>query len=269
MEVTQVNGVDRFTPFTEDELGTLKDKAGMEVVAVYIGGPYFAGNPATKEYIALIEGKGLGWIPIYVGQNYVKGSPEPVLTVEQGEQDALHAVALFDALGYANNGKYPIFLDLEITTYNFNKEAMGLYVSTWLKTVKSHGIREGLYGSIDTADYLIRLHEPPELFWLASWVSATIDSKLKLEDMQGVPPSLFINHQRGWQYAGNTGISGIAGKVDIDLFDKEYVIYKETPVAETVTDTETTPKEPVTEGVNWQYKYNQLRAEVMAFARGI
>jgi Domain of unknown function (DUF1906) len=269
MEFTQVLGVDRFSPFSDEELDKLKATDSVEVIAVYLGGPYFAGTPANAAYIDSIFARGLGVVPIYVGQNKVSKGPDPVLTVSQGEADGNHAIELFKALGIGNGSGDSIFLDVESSTFAYNAAETGMYVAQWMKTVKDADHTDGMYGSLATVDYLIRLEEPPTNFWLASWVAKTIDPSLKLDHMQGVPNSLFINHQRGWQYAGNVDIAGIVGKVDIDLFDKDYVIYKKTAVAETPAAAETPTEKEVTAPVDYEAKYNQIVAGLKAIVENL
>jgi len=264
METTQVLGVDRFSPFSDAELDTLKATDKIEVIAVYLGGPYFAGTPANKAYVESIFARDMGIVPIYVGQNKVSKGPDPVLTIKQGEADAIHAMDLFKALGIGVETGDCIFLDVESSTFAYNKAECGMYVAEWIKTVKGNDHTDGMYGSLETVDYLIRLEEPPQNFWLASWVSSTIDPMLKLDNIPGVPNSIFFNHQRGWQYAGNVGINGIVGKVDIDLFDKEYVIYQKTPVVETAPIQETKPAETVSDNPNWELEYMTLSNEIKA-----
>ncbi|HEY1646049.1 MAG TPA: glycoside hydrolase domain-containing protein [Candidatus Saccharimonadales bacterium] len=264
METTQVLGVDRSSPFSEDELDTLKATDKVEVIGVYLGGPYFAGTPANAAYIESIFSRDMGIVPIYVGQNKVSKGPDPVLTVAQGDADANHAIELFRALGIGVETGDCIFLDVESSTFAYNAAECGMYVAQWLKIIKENDHTDGMYGSLATVDYLIRLEEPPTNFWLASWVSKSVDASLKLDTMHGVPNSLFINHQRGWQYAGNVSITGIVGKVDIDLFDKEYVIYKKTPVVETEATVEKAPTETAAETVNYEAKFNSLVAGLKA-----
>jgi hypothetical protein len=246
MEITQVLGVDKSTAFTDTQLDEL-EKLGVKAIGFYIGGPYYSINGWSKADVDRTLAKGFAMIPIYVGQNVVKGGKAPVLTAAQGSIDGTAAVGHLIDFGFKDVVGLPIVLDVERVTWDTYPEETAVYAYHWILAVRQYQIKDGIYGSVGIFDRLITDHEPPHWAWLADWVRTAIDNKLELANLPGFPPTLFSDHQRAWQYAGNVVLPTVGVAVDIDLFDSALTITKatavdaEVPPTATATGVDSTP----------------------------
>ena len=243
----EVLGVDRSVAFSDTELSIL---TGINVKAIgfYLGGPYYSINGWKPEDLQRVLNSGFGVMPIYVGQNFVKGSVPPILTAEQGGIDGTNAVQLINLFFNDKRVSGSIALDMERSTWEYNSNGATEYAKAWVDTVKKAGFKAGIYSSLDIFDRMIREGEPPSFMWIANWVSKGIDSYVSLDRIPGVPTTIFTDNQRCWQYSGNTPIHGLENGVDINLFDSELLMYKEVAVINnvpipTVVDTETAQQE--------------------------
>lgn len=241
-----IKGVDRATAFSDDELDVLKSDYGVECVAFYLGGPYYDIHGWQKADVERTRAKGFHVVPIYVGQNAIKGSPPPVLTSNQAIHDGTQAIDLLNEFGFSDPKDIAIALDVEESTYQYSPEDSAIYADEWCNTVHLHGAIPGAYGSLNFVDKMISTNRAPGWFWMARWEKKGFDNSLSLDDMPGLPNTTFTDHQRAWQYAGNVGLHGLNGNVDIDLFDITKTIAPETTTTDTqkettVTSTESAP----------------------------
>lgn len=269
MEISPLLGVDRSTAFTDAELDVLWTDHQVKVIAFYLGGPYYSINGWNKSDVDRCIAKGFKVVPIYVGQNFVTGSLAPELTAAKGSSDALEAINLMHEFGFSDVSGLPIFLDMESATYGHNPNGSDEYAYAWLLTTKQSGAVDGLYCDLTMIDAMVSKHEPPGLFWYASWRYNSISGQAKLDDMPGVPNSLFVTHQRAWQYAGNVQLTGLAGKVDIDLFDSAHCISKDAPKSVTPTEVVSASTEIVQDATQAIARINVVIGELNSIANSL
>jgi len=248
MKIEQVLGVDRGKAFSDAELTVLKG-LGIEVLGIYIGGPYYGENGWTKSDVQLALDKEFGVVPIYVGQNFVKGSVKPTLTAEMGRSDAHQAELLMRDFDLDRTEPETVVLDVEFSTWYYDYAGTLEYVISWIETVRDNGFKPCVYGGLAIIDALIRAEKEPDYVWLASWISDKLKPKLSLDNMPGLPNSVFVNNQRAWQYSGGVILPALNGAVDLDLFDKNMAIYKTSDVRPVNGIDKTVTLKPVSEEV--------------------
>ena len=237
METDQVLGVDRSIAFTDTELNILYNVYSVRVIAFYLGGPYYSVDGWTKEDIDRAMNKGFHVVPIYVGQNVVPGSVLPKLTIEQGLIDAHEAISLMVKFGFGDLKHGPVLLDVEQTTAEYDLAGTLDYVESFTRSLRDDYINDGVYSSLDFISKMTEHEISPSWVCVAKWDSKTFDGKLKLDNINGLPNSVFTHNSRAWQYAGNVQVNGINSPVDIDLFDYENVIMSDN--AKSIIDTST------------------------------
>ena len=230
MNFEQVLGVDRATAFSDVELGILKEKHNVKVIMFYLGGPYYSIHGWNKADVDRTMELGFDVIPVYVGQNSVNGSTPPVLTPQQAIKDADQCIQLLDEFGFSDPKDIPVVLDVERSTYEYSPKDSAEYGDQWTKTMAMHGAIPGIYSSLGYFDEMIKTGRAPEWIVFADWVAKGFDDRLSLGDLPGIPNTQWIEHQRGWQYAGNVSVAGLQSPIDIDLFDLTKVIKGKAPI---------------------------------------
>lgn len=261
MENAGVFGVDRDYAFSNEELNVL-EKLGVKGIGFYLGGPYYTRNGWSTDDVKRTLDAGFGLMPYYVGQNYVPKAALPKMNANQATADAHDALEKMTALFGSLSLSDPIDLDVEQSSWNYDSEQTTEYTVAFIESVRLNHCTSVVYSGLDLISRLVEIEHDPECVHLANWVSKGIDTRLSLANMPGMPESIFINHQRNWQYAGNVLLPGLSGKVDLDLFDETRLIHQDKPAVvlsqNAETGTSDVPKE------NQSLK-SQLRAMVAQF----
>ncbi|MFK4147621.1 glycoside hydrolase domain-containing protein [Streptomyces sp. NPDC004065] len=203
----QGRGFDACTAPAQSSMNTWKSASPYAAIGVYIGGVNRACAQArlNAQWVQAQYANGWRFFPLYVGpqsRTSSCGSACAPITdpAPQGRQAAEDAVAQAGALGM-DKGTV-IYNDLEAYSRGGSSttEVLG-YLEAWTKRLHELGYRSGAYGSVSSlvADLVAnaRTTTLPDVIHFARWndQATTADPAL--------PATLWANHARVHQYAGN------------------------------------------------------------------
>jgi Domain of unknown function (DUF1906)/LysM domain len=225
-----LHGLDRAVPPGAAKAKAMLDEIDGKWWNVYIGGPE-ATHTWTLEDVREYEQHGIDkFLLCYVGRQIEQLSR---LTTRQGELDGEDACQLVKNFGMFAAGT-PVCLDLELHTFEASPTGSLDYVGAWCQTVRSAGLRPGVYANPESLQALHERAAKPDWVWIASWVRTDANPDANPHDATGVPASHWgVHGQRAWQYAGALGdtpceVGGI--DVEIDVADAACLATKDGPV---------------------------------------
>ena len=133
-------------------------------------------------------------------------SPDPALSYDQGvaEADAAIGVAIGLGLAEANGSGTIVYYDMEhYDTGNAAcNEAVRSFISGWTGRLRSRGNLAGVYGNASALNSFVTIPNVPDAAWPARWLHTAYTSTVTVWDIPNLSNTLWVNHQRIWQYAG-------------------------------------------------------------------
>ncbi|WP_418959692.1 choice-of-anchor P family protein [Streptomyces tritici] len=221
----QGKGFDRCAAPASAQMDTWKQSSPYGAVGVYIGGVN-AGCGVTVDaaWMRAQYDKGWRYFPIYVGPQASRdaGSCDEdcaVITdpVPEGAASARDAVAQANALGLPAGSV--LYYNMEAYASPTHTGKVLPFVRSWTATLHELGYRSGVYGSRDSLIIdLVGADESylqPDVIDFAAW-----DGNATTQDPK-IPDTMWANHQRIKQYAGDIREThgGLTLDIDANLLD--------------------------------------------------
>jgi hypothetical protein len=225
-----LHGLDKDVPPEAAKAKAMLDSVDGDWWNVYIGGPEASHQWTFQDVTEYQRHSITKFLLCYVGWQSDHVSR---LTTQEGGRNGEAACQLVKDLGMFAAGT-PVCLDLELRTFEAAPAASLDYTGAWCQTVRSAGLRPGVYANPET---LLALHEraaKPDWVWIASWVRTDVNPDANPHQAKGVPASHWgVHGQRAWQYAGAIGktpceVGGVT--VEIDIADAACLATKGGPV---------------------------------------
>lgn len=191
--------LDRAFAPSQADAQKLKDRHGVAVWGVYVGGPFYTLNGWQPADVQRLSDLDMQFLPTYVGQQ-----TGGVLTSGQGEADAVDALSCMARFGWHTEA--PVCLDVEAGTFDGNHAGSVAYARAWVRRVRAGGFSPGVYAAPRTL-IAIAAQQPaeaevPDFVWAASNASDTLAPDLTLKHIKALPDNLWTGRgQRAWQYA--------------------------------------------------------------------
>jgi hypothetical protein len=214
--ISVLRGTDRAGAFSNAEATTLANSYGVRWTGVYIGGACSAGAGWTKSRVtALANAVHWTFMPIYVGQQSSGICGAHTLTTARGNADGVDAANIMGTFGWDPHKKIPVALDVEGGAYNADPAGATNYVHGWVQAVHDAGYLAYVYSSSAAINHF-GSGLGIDGVWVASYFYSGFAS-VTPADLSQIG-SLFSNHNRAWQYAGDVPIPGIGG-IDCNTSD--------------------------------------------------
>jgi photosystem II stability/assembly factor-like uncharacterized protein len=201
--------------------------------ALYLGGIslFHECIVADAAWVTAVHLQGWSFVPTWVGpqapcSDYLhKMSADPAVSYLEGRLEAEAASTAAAALGLTNNGLGGtiIYYDLEAFGVPECRQAVSAFMNGWVERLHELGNIAGGYGvacSSYPTDWSTIPNVPDDV-WAAYWYTDTYDANASVFGMPCLSDSLWSNHQRIRQYAGDHRESwgGIALTIDSDVAD--------------------------------------------------
>lgn len=202
-------------------------------VNLYVGGISRSCSNSGLDpfWIQAVSKQGWSFIPTWVGpQAPCSGfkyriSENPDVAYLEGRNEAELAALAVDRLGLAR-GRV-IYYDLEGYSPGSLecREAAKAFVKGWVERLHEMGTRAGVYGSPCTSymnDWNLVV-PAPDVVWIASWYTRDYDPDANVWDVPCLSTSLWADHQRIRQYAGDhqENWGGVTFTIDSNALDGE------------------------------------------------
>lgn len=211
------------------------DASPYTAVNLYIGGSSRSCSNAnlSASFLTQLQQQGWKFIPTWVGPqapctNYSSKIPlDPGEAYFRGVAEADAALAVAQQLGLtdASQSSTVIYYDLE--PFNIDNtaclNAVKNMVVGWSERMQAAGNTAGVYGSYYSGMATFASHPTvvPDAVWLAHWISSSYDSTATVWDVFRIPNTLWPDHQRIRQYAGdhNETWGGLTLNIDSNVLD--------------------------------------------------
>lgn len=208
-------------------------------VGIYIGGSNRGCKAHNEEHltaswIATVQKQGWNFIPTWVGpqapctvHNFYKMSSDPEVAYAEGRHEAGNAAAAAQRLGLTtqDSGGTVIYYDMEPYPNDPNcREAVKSFMAGWASRLHELGNQAGAYGAACASYMTDWVLEPPytiDQIWPAAWIYPAYDPDATPYNISCIDNSLWSNHQRIRQYAGdhNERWGGITFTIDSNIAD--------------------------------------------------
>ncbi|GAB4579548.1 MAG: hypothetical protein Fur0022_22860 [Anaerolineales bacterium] len=200
---------------------------------IYLGGIARAcpNTGLNNNWIRNVVERGWNLIPTWVGPQAPcsafthRFSPNPGTAREQGRREADAAYQVAAELGLIPPGSPTIlYYDLEaFPNQKHCREAAGQFLSGWTDRLHELGQQSGIYGA-GCGSYPVdwpALPAPPDAVWLAHWIYSTYTPSATVWNVACVSNTLWDNHERIRQYAGdhNETYGGVTLNIDSNVAD--------------------------------------------------
>jgi photosystem II stability/assembly factor-like uncharacterized protein len=215
-------------------------------VNLYIGGANRGCESHNSQYlnaqwVETVGNQGWNFIPTWVGPqapctNFIsRMSNNSSEAYAQGRSEADAAARAAQALGLTTSGTGSglggtvIYYDME--PYDIQgypqvpncRGAVNAFVDGWVERLNELGNRAGVYGAScasNMSDWVGLEHVPDDI-WPAHWVDTTYNPNISVWNVACIDNSLWSNHQRIRQYAGdhNETYGGVTIYMDSNIVD--------------------------------------------------
>ena len=205
-------------------------------VNVYIGGihracPNLNLNP---QWVSSAMAQGWGLIPTWVGPqapcsrytHRISYNLAEAYAQGRAEADAASLAAANLGMTASGTGRTILYYDME--GYSWRDEtgcraAVKSFVSGWVERLHELGSLAGVYGG-SCSSYVTdwaSLPHPPDQVWIAAWYTDGYDPSAGVFNVSCVSPTLWANHQRLRQYAGDLSETwgGLRMNIDCNVTD--------------------------------------------------
>ncbi len=213
MLVSGFQGFDRCHLPTVEEMQAWWDSSPYYVFNLYLGGISFFCWEEIPDPVWVHQVAQQGWtfIQAWVGpQAPCSGfahrmSANAGLAYLEGRAEASAAAAASRQAGLFENGV--IYYDIEGYPYASSscRNAVSAFLKGWTEQLHTLGLRSGSYGS-PCNSYMTdwaSINPPPDDVWMAHWYRPTYDPAATVWDTPCLSNSLWANHRRIKQYAGD------------------------------------------------------------------
>ena len=208
-------------------------------VGIFIGGSN-RGCKAHNEqnlngsWISTVRKQGWNFIPTWVGpqapctvHNFYTMSSNPAIAYQEGIKEAGDAATAAKNLGLTTDGVggTVIYYDMEPYPNEANcREAVKSFMAGWASRLHELGNQAGAYGAACASyvtDWVQAAPYTLDQIWPAAWVHPGYNSSASVWDVSCIDNSLWNNHQRLRQYAGdhNERWSNITLNIDSNIAD--------------------------------------------------
>ena len=231
--VVQAQGFDVCSLPSISTMQTWWNESPYTFYGLYLGGIQLPTQcaGATAAWVSAVHQQGWSFIPTWVGPQAPcspwskKMSADPVVSYQQGRQEASAASTRAADLGLTSNGTGGTIIYYDMEVYGGAslacRQAASSFMNGWVERLGELGNLAGGYGAHNSyvEDWAALAHVPSDV-WAASWYADYYDpyaSVISIPWLQG----LWTNHQRIRQYAGDHHESwgGIGIAIDSDVAD--------------------------------------------------
>ncbi len=233
--IIQADGFDACHLPDVAEMQTWWDNSPYTFYGLYLGGIHLPTLCASADvsWIKSVHQQGWSFVPIWVGlqapcTDYKhKMSADPVVSYQQGRQeaDSASATAVYKELAGAGVGGTVIYYDMEPYSgaNTACRQAVSAFMDGWVARLHELGSYAGGYGGPCTSyitDWASISH-PPDDVWPGYWIRNGYDPNASVFGVPCLSDSLWGNHQRVRQYAGDHGESwgGVSLGIDNNVAD--------------------------------------------------
>lgn len=240
-EVIKINGEERFIEWDIEEGGTYQElpkwmlpvKAATDFIDMDAGD---GRNQALFNYILTLTANGftvdetreaIRILNKYVLKESLSDEELEVILAVNVSEIQYEAKKVIEVL----NGRkldYPVFLDIEDKCQeNLSKHLMMRMINAFREIIIKAGYQFGIYCGYSWYQYQLPEDAKKYDCWLAAYPSQDDGTmQIRLKPAAGI----------GWQYSSKATIPGISGKVDRNVFYKDYTVTKNEDKGETTMD---------------------------------
>jgi hypothetical protein len=209
-----------FLPNTS-EMQEWWNKSPYSEIGIYIGGNNRGCKAHNREHLTAgwvdsVQDQGWNLIPTWVGpqapctnQNFYTMSSDPGVAYEEGRQEAGDAANATKDLGLTTQdlGGTLIYYDMEPYPDNADcRQAVKSFMAGWTSRLHELGNQAGAYGAACASYITDWVQDAPYVLdhiWPASWVDSRYNASASVWDISCLDNSLWSEHQRIRQYAGD------------------------------------------------------------------
>jgi hypothetical protein len=228
---------------------------------IYLGGSARASgcnfSALTNSWLSSIDKMGWTLILTWVGpqspcSGYIpKFSSDPNTAYQQGRSEADQAVTQARNLGFLKD--LLIYNDIEYYKDDGTcGSAVKAYVSGWVSRLHEHGVKAGAYSISCTSKMAewASIANVPDQVWMAYYNKDGFDSNVSVFGIPCLSDSLWPNHQRMHQYAGDFSDTwgGKTISIDSSVLDADVVAYGDGGLAASTTSVSASGMETETVG---------------------
>jgi hypothetical protein len=210
-------------------------------IGIYIGGSNRGCRAHNEEHlnaswIATVQKQGWNFIPTWVGpqapctvHNFYTMSSDPQVAFAEGRHEAGNASAVAKSLGLTTQdvGGTVIYYDMEPYPNDANcRETVKSFMAGWASRLHELGNQAGAYGAACASYITDWVLNPPytvDHIWPAAWIYPGYNPNATPYNVSCIDNSLWSNHQRIRQYAGdhNERWGVITLNIDSNILDGE------------------------------------------------
>jgi hypothetical protein len=199
----------------------------------------------TAQWINQVSSQGWNFIPTWVGPQapctsfQSRMSWDAGVAYQQGRDEAEAAARAAQALGLTTSGLGGTILYYDVESYGDDPQcraAVNSFIDGWTGRLHELGNRAGAYGaacSSHVSDWASLNHVPDDI-WPAHWIAPAFKPGVSVWDIACIDNSLWTNHQRIRQYAGDHAetYAGITLVIDSNIADGHLAGHNPRPGAE-------------------------------------
>lgn len=235
-------------------------------IGIYIGGnnrgcKSHNEKNLTGSWIATVRQQGWNFIPTWVGpqapctvHNFYTMSSDPAVSYAEGRHEAGLAAEAARQLGLttADSGGTVIYYDMEPYPNQANcREAVKSFMAGWASRLHELGNQAGAYGAACASyvtDWVLAAPYTVDQIWPAAWIYPSYNANASVWDVSCIDNSVWNNHQRIRQYAGdhNEKWGSITLNIDSNVADGQ-VAGSVPRTASTALPAETLPRLTLTD----------------------
>jgi hypothetical protein len=233
--VVQAQGFDACSLPSISKMQTWWNSSPYSFYGLYIGGIHLPSlcAIADKTWVSTVHAQGWSFLPIWVGPQapcttyHHKMSADPAVSYLEGRQEAGAASNTAASLGLTNYGLGGTIIYYDLEAYSGGnlacRQAVAAFMNGWVEKLHELGSYAGGYGGA-CSSYITdwsAIPNAPDGVWPAYWYRNNYDPNASVFSMPCLADSLWKNHQRIRQYAGelNNTWGGVTLNIDINVAD--------------------------------------------------
>jgi hypothetical protein len=242
VQVSNRPGFDACTLPSISKMQTWWNASPYYIYGLYLGGISYPDPPkcskADVSWVSAVRQQGWQFIPTWVGPQAPcsiyknKMSNDAGIAYQQGRSEAEAAFTAAASVGLIKpNQKTVLYYDLEgfgVSASEACKQTAKAFINGWTGRLHELGQRAGAYGSgcSSYARDWATIANVPDNVWAASWYTDDYDPYASVFGVLCLENSLWANHQRIRQYAGDHTETwgGQSHAIDSDIADGEVAI---------------------------------------------
>ena len=233
--VVQAQGFDACSLPTISKMQTWWNQSPYSFYGLYIGGIHLPSmcTIASKSWVSTVHQQGWSFLPIWVGPQapcttyHYRMNADPAVSYLEGRQEARAASIAASSLGLTNYGLGGTIIYYDMEAYSGGnlacRQAVAAFMNGWVESLHELGSLGGGYGGACSSyptDWSAIPNAPDDI-WAAYWYRDNYDPNASVFNMPCLADSLWKNHQRIRQYAGelNNTWGGVTLNIDINVAD--------------------------------------------------